>query len=201
MYPMCLSSVPSAFVATTSTCPSRNTPRVAAGQRLQERDELQVGVAFEAASMDLAAGHFQRGEQAGGAVTGVIVGHAGRQSGPHRQCRLGAVERLNLGLFIHAQHQGALGRVQVQGHDIGQLGVELGVAAELEGFDPMRLQTVFLPDPVHGGGRQPNFLSQAPRTPMAVTQDWTFFRTNVSLSGTTNGFRALTPRLSYHQSS
>jgi hypothetical protein len=68
---------------------------------------------------------------------------------------------LNLGLFIHAQHQCALRRVQVQARDVGQLGVELRGAAELEGFDPMRLQTVFLPDPVHRGGRQPHFFNGA----------------------------------------
>ena len=38
------------------------------GQRLQKGDELQVPMATVAASVDLAAGHLQRGEQARGAV-------------------------------------------------------------------------------------------------------------------------------------
>jgi len=68
------------------------------------------------------------------------MGHADGQPGPHRQRRLDAAKRLNLRLFIHTQHQCAFRRVQIEPDDIGQLGVELRVAAELEGFDPVRLE-------------------------------------------------------------
>ena len=111
--------------------------RITLGERFQEGDEFDVGVALEAPSMDLAAGHLQRGEQAGGAVARVVVSHTRGQSGPHRQRRLRAIKRLNLGLFIHAQHQGPLRWVQIEPDDIGQLAVELGVAAELEALDPV----------------------------------------------------------------
>ncbi len=80
------------------------TSQIAVGQRFQEGDDLQVGMALEATPVDFAAGHLQRGEQAGRAVASVIVGRAGRQPGPHRQRRLGPVERLNLRLFVHAEH-------------------------------------------------------------------------------------------------
>jgi Transposase len=139
---------------------------IALGQRLQEDDELGVPMAPVATPMDLAAGHLQRSEQAGGAVAQVIMGHADGQPGPHRQRRLGAVKRLNLRLFVHAQHQRALRRVQIEPDDIGQLGVELRVAAELEGFDPVRLEPILLPDAMDCGRRQPDLLGQAPRAPM-----------------------------------
>ena len=136
--------------------------RIAFGQRFQEGDEFDVGVALEAPSMDLAAGHLQRGEQAGGAVARVVVSHTSGQSGPHRQRRLRAIKRLNLGLFIHAQHQGLLRWVQIEPDDIGQLPVELGVAAELEALDPVRLQPVLLPDAMDRGRRKPDLFGQPP---------------------------------------
>ena len=106
--------------------------RVTSGQRLQKGDELQVPMATVAASVDLAAGHLQRGEQAGGAVASVIMGHAGGQPRPHWQRRLSAVKRLDLRLFVHAQDQRAFGRIEIEPRDVGQFEVELGVAAELE---------------------------------------------------------------------
>jgi hypothetical protein len=36
----------------------------------------------------------------------------------HRQQRLGAVERLDLRLFIDAQHQSAVGRVEIEPNDV-----------------------------------------------------------------------------------
>ncbi len=100
----------------------------------------------EAVRMNLAAGRLQRGEQAGGAVAGVIVGAPGRQTWPHRQQPLGAVKRLHLRLFVHAQHQRPLRRIEIEPHHLGQLAVKIGISAELEGLDPMRLQPALLPD-------------------------------------------------------
>ncbi len=116
--------------------------------------------------MDLAAGHLERHEQRGGAVAGIVMGHAGGQSGPHRQRRLGAVKCLDLRLFVHAQHQRPFGRVQIEADDVGQFGVEFRVAAELEGLDPVRLQTVLLPDAMHGHEAEADLLGQTPRAPM-----------------------------------
>src|SRR5512132_3904481 len=52
----------------------------------------------------LALQHVQRGEQRGGAVALVIVGHRGAAPLLHRQARLAAVERLNLALHDERQH-------------------------------------------------------------------------------------------------
>ena len=55
-----------------------------------------------------------------------------------RQARLCAVERLDLRLFVAAQHQRMLGRFEKQAHDALELPGDLRVAGELEGLDPMR---------------------------------------------------------------
>ena len=41
-----------------------------------------------------------------------------------------------------------------------------GLAAELEGLDPLGLQPVLLPNAMHGGRRQSNLFGQPPRTPV-----------------------------------
>jgi hypothetical protein len=56
-----------------------------------------------------------------------VVRRALGQSGAHRQDRLGAVQRLDLGLLVDAQHDGALGRVQIEPDDIADLRHELRV--------------------------------------------------------------------------
>ena len=40
---------------------------------------------------------------------------------PHGQQRLRPIERLDLTLFVHAQHQRPIRRVQVQAHDVADL--------------------------------------------------------------------------------
>jgi len=52
----------------------------------------------------------------------------------HRQPRLGAVEGLDLALFIDRQHQGLVGRIEVEADDILELGDEVRIARELEGL-------------------------------------------------------------------
>ena len=84
---------------------------------------------------------------------------------------VGTVELLNPGLFIHTQHQRACWCIQVPAHayNVSQLDFELGVTAELEGFDPMRLQTILFPDPAHGGGLQPTSLARRRALQCAAT--------------------------------
>ena len=56
--------------------------------------------------------HVERREQGGGAVSKVVVGHSFDVSQPHREHPLGALQRLNLALFIHAQHQRLVGWIE-----------------------------------------------------------------------------------------
>ena len=91
----------------------RIAPRVLLLDRLQRAHKLNVRVAGEAAPEHLAAGDLERGKQAGGAVSLVVVRHPCGQPRPQRQQRLRSVEGLDLGLLVYAQHQRPLRRVQI----------------------------------------------------------------------------------------
>ena len=76
----------------------------------------------------------------------VALGATGRQ----RQHPVLAVERLNRGLLIHAEHGGVRGRVKVQADHVGRLGLELRIVRDHVPLQPMRLHTVLAPDALHG---------------------------------------------------
>ena len=96
----------------------------------------------------------------------VVVGGALGQPGLHRQDRLGAVQRLDLRLLVDAQHDGPLGRVQIQADDVADLGDELRVPGQLERLRAVRLQPERLPDPVHRRLVEPDLRCHRPRRPM-----------------------------------
>ena len=90
-------------------------------ERAQELKELAAAVTREALSDDLASGDVEGVEQRSGAVTHVVMGEPLDLSGPHGQHQLGAVERLNLALFVDTQHERALVRVEVEANDVAHL--------------------------------------------------------------------------------
>ncbi len=55
---------------------------------------------------------------------------------------LGTFEGLNVGLLVDAQHERALGRVEVQPDDVGRLGGELGVRADAPAPSPAQADPV-----------------------------------------------------------
>ena len=63
----------------------------------------------------------RRRKQRRSAMASVVVRHALDVTESQRQHRLGAFERLNLALFIHAQYYGALRRTQVRPYHIRYL--------------------------------------------------------------------------------
>jgi hypothetical protein len=65
-----------------------------------------------------AGGNFQGGEHRLGSVPDILIGPALRFPGTEREQRLRAIERLNPWLFVYAQHQRILRRVQIQPHDV-----------------------------------------------------------------------------------
>lgn len=83
-----------------------------------------------------------------------------------RQNRLGTIQGLDLALLIYAQHQGFLGRMQVQTHDVAQLEKELGIGAELETLDAMRLQAMRLSDAIHRRRTHPLSAGQGAHAPV-----------------------------------
>src|SRR5919106_481792 len=107
--------------------------------RVQEADELLVAVARHAAADHRAVEHVERGEQGGGAVALVIVGHGARFAGLERQARLGGVGGLDLALLVERQHQAVRRRIEIEPDDRFELGGEVGIARALEGADAVRL--------------------------------------------------------------
>jgi hypothetical protein len=81
---------------------------------------------------DLPGRDVQGGEQAGDPGTEVVVGAALGHARQHRQHRLGPVQRLDLGLLVHTQHQRPLGRIQGQPDHVADLVDALRVARQLE---------------------------------------------------------------------
>jgi hypothetical protein len=113
---------------------------------IEEPDELLMRVALHATADHLAFEHVESGEQRGGAMTLVVMGHGAQTALLHRQARLGAVERLDLALLIEGQDNGVGGRIDIKAHHIAQFLDELGIVGELELTHPVRLQPMRAPD-------------------------------------------------------
>ena len=67
-----------------------------------------------------------------------------------RQDRIEAVQGLNGGLFIDAEHGRMLRRIQVQADDVGGFAFEVRIVAGHVALQAMRLQSSFFPDAMHG---------------------------------------------------
>ena len=106
-----------------------------------EADELLMPMALHAAADDGTFQDIQCGEQRGRAVALVVVGHRAGSAFLHRQAGLGAVERLNLALFVHRQHDRMCRRVDVEADHVLQLVGKLRIVGELELADPVRRET------------------------------------------------------------
>src|SRR3978361_807856 len=126
---------------TAASTASRNLRNSAARSRGMQRP--MAGAGF----------HVEGGKQARCAVALVVVGLAFGLARAHRQHGLCAVEGLDLGLLVDAQHQGPVGWLKVEPDDVAHLLDEERVGRELERLCPVGLQAEGAPDPVHGGGR------------------------------------------------
>jgi len=73
---------------------------------------------------------------------------------------------LDLGLLIHAQHHGSLGRVQVEPDDVADLVDELRIFGELPGLLAVRLQPERPPDAQHRRLRQADLARHRPGRPV-----------------------------------
>ena len=85
---------------------------------IEKADEFLVPVALHAASDDLAVQDVEGGEQGGGAMALVVVGHGGAASLLHRQAGLGAIEGLDLALLVEAEHDGVGRRIHMKTDDL-----------------------------------------------------------------------------------
>jgi len=133
---------------------------------LEEADEFLMPVAAHALADDLAVEHVERGEQGCRAVALIVMGHRAAAAAFHRQPRLGAVERLDLRLLIKRQHQRVLRWIDVKADNIFDLGGKLGIVGQLEAAEPMRLQTVCGPDPLHAAKADAGGFGHRPAGPV-----------------------------------
>ena len=76
------------------------------------------------------------------------------------------IQRLNLRLLVHAEHQGMVRRIDVQPDDIAHLLAQLRVWRQLEGLAAMRLQPKGLPHALDGHVTQARRLRHIARAPM-----------------------------------
>ena len=87
----------------------------------EELLELRRPVVLAERADHLARRNVERGEQARGAATHVVVGASFGGGGHHGEDRLQAVERLDPGLLVNEEHDGALGRVQGEANHVADL--------------------------------------------------------------------------------
>src|SRR5580692_1863566 len=78
-------------------------------EMIQEFHKLPTAVALLAGADDFAIQNVERGEQGGRAMPLVVVRLALRQARSQRQERSGAIQSLNLALFVHTQYQRTVG--------------------------------------------------------------------------------------------
>jgi len=122
---------------------------------VQESPKFLMTMPRETRAQDGAFEDIERRKQRRGAVSLVVMRHRAGAAAFHRQPRLRALQRLNLAFLVHAEDQRLLRRIDIQPDDVREFLDKAGVGRELEGPEPVRLQSVRPPDPVNRGGTQP----------------------------------------------
>jgi hypothetical protein len=115
---------------------------------------------------DLACRDVQRGKQVRRAMTAVRGCRSLRLSEDQREQRLPAFERLDLRLFVDAEHHCMVGRLQVEPNDIAHFFDKEIVVAERESSPPMRLEMKGAPNPRDRRLTDSDVSSQLPGAPM-----------------------------------
>ena len=83
---------------------------------------------------------------------------------------VGAVEGLDLGLLVHAEHQRPLGRVEIEPDDVADLGHEQRILGQLPRILFVRCESERPPDPRDHRLAQAQVLGHRPRRPMRGIQ-------------------------------
>lgn len=102
---------------------------------VEEVPELDGSMSRVTPANDVTHFGIKSGNQRRGAMTNVLVPGSFFLSGEHREGRTAAIQRLNLGLLVHAQHQRAVWWHQVQPHHVADLLNQQRVGGELERRD------------------------------------------------------------------
>ncbi|WP_373863350.1 hypothetical protein [Rhodococcus marinonascens] len=78
----------------------------------------------------------------------------------HRQRRSVAIQRLNLGLLVDAEHDRVLRRLEIQPDDVGDLRDQFRVGRKLESLHLPRLDPVLAPHPSNGSVPDPEVIGE-----------------------------------------
>ena len=119
----------------------------------EKGDELLAGVTRRGPAEHLAGGGVECGKKAQRAVALVLEAVALGAARRERQHPVLAVQRLDRGLLVHAEHRRVRGRVQVQADHVGGLGLEVRIVRDHVPLEPVRSYAVLAPDALHRGKR------------------------------------------------
>src|SRR5437660_9542872 len=100
--------------------------------RVEELSELKRTMPPVELAEDLAGLEIEGRKQRGRAVAFVVVGPTLDLARAHWQQRLRPIERLNLRLLVHAEHDRMLGRIHVQAHHVTHLVDQQRIGRQLE---------------------------------------------------------------------
>src|SRR5260370_22105964 len=104
----------------------------------------------------------------------IVVALTLRTTWAHRQDGLGTLQSLSLTLFIDAKHDGFLGWIEIEPHDITHLFDKHRIAAEFKTLYQVWLQTKGLPDASHRMLINICFPGHEPTTPLSSSRRWRF---------------------------
>ncbi len=107
----------------------------------------------------------QGGKEGHRSMAIVVVGLGAEVPLAQRQARLGAFEGLTLALFITAEHQGPIRRIEVKARHIPKLFLKPKVLGELEIAHPVGLQLMGRPESLHTRFAQPGFAGHRAHAP------------------------------------
>jgi hypothetical protein len=143
---------------------------VAVSELSEEPEELLVTVAGSASVDDTPGGDLQRGEQGGGAMAAIVVRAPLGPVRPDAAHGLGALQGLDLGLLVDAEHDRALGWVQVEPDDVVDLGGQFRVGGELERLGSPGLHAILASDPGDAVAADAELAGQQPGRPVGDPQ-------------------------------
>ena len=106
----------------------------------QKTQEFLMAMARHALADDPAGDDVECREQGRRPVPLAVVGHCAGASFLQRQSRLGAIERLDLALFVDREHQRLVRRIEVKADNVLNFFTEFWVIGELEAARQMRLE-------------------------------------------------------------
>jgi len=126
-----------------------------------------MAMALHALAKYLAFKDIESRKQSGDTMPLIVVGHGTDASLLHRQSWLGTIQRLNLALFIDRQHDGMVGRIDIQANDLLELGGKLRIVGQLKLAHQMRPQAVSAPYPLHRTDADPRRFGHGRASPVA----------------------------------